>query len=87
VIDSPPVVGFPEPLQMAAAADGVVLVALAGETNRQAVHAALTALERVRANVVGLVLNEVTSSLSDSYRYYGYYGKYYRYYHRDGQAG
>jgi succinoglycan biosynthesis transport protein ExoP len=87
VIDSPPVVGFPEPLQMAAAADGVVLLALAGETNRQAVHAALTALERVRANVVGLVLNEVTSSLSDSYRYYGYYGKYYRYYHRDGQAG
>jgi hypothetical protein len=39
----------------------------------------------VRANVVGLVLNEVTKDVSDSYYYYGYYGKYYRYYHKDGE--
>jgi capsular exopolysaccharide synthesis family protein len=83
LIDSPPILGFPEPLQMAAAVDGVVLVALAGQTNRAAVGAALTTLQRVRANVVGLVLNEVTKDASDSYYYYGYYGKYYRYYRRD----
>ena len=65
---------------MAAAVDGVVMVAKAGETNRNAVGSALTTLQRVRANVVGLVLNEVTSDMSDSYHYYGYYGKYYRYY-------
>jgi capsular exopolysaccharide synthesis family protein len=81
VIDSPPMLGFPEPLQMAAAVDGVVLVALAGQTNRNAVGSALTTLQRVRANVVGLVLNEVTKDMSDSYHYYyGYYGKYHRYY-------
>jgi succinoglycan biosynthesis transport protein ExoP len=83
VIDSPPVLGFPEPLQMAAAVDGVVVVALAGRTNRSAVGSALTTLQRVRANVVGLVLNEVTKDMSDSYHYYGYYGyygKYNRYY-------
>jgi capsular exopolysaccharide synthesis family protein len=81
VIDTPPMLGFPEPLQMAAAVDGVVLVALAGQTNRNAVGSALTTLQRVRANVVGLVLNEVTKDMSDSYHYYyGYYGKYYRYY-------
>jgi polysaccharide biosynthesis transport protein len=81
IIDSPPILGFPEPLQMAAAVDGVVLVALAGQTNRNAVGSALTTLQRVRANIVGLVLNEVTKDLSDSYHYYyGYYGKYYRYY-------
>jgi capsular exopolysaccharide synthesis family protein len=81
VIDTPPMLGFPEPLQMAAAVDGVVLVALAGQTNRNAVGSALTTLQRVRANVVGLVLNEVTRDMSDSYHYYyGYYGKYYRYY-------
>jgi succinoglycan biosynthesis transport protein ExoP len=81
IIDSPPILGFPEPLQMAAAVDGVVVVALAGQTNRNAVGSALTTLQRVRANVVGLVLNEVTRDMSDSYHYYyGYYGKYYRYY-------
>ena len=81
VIDSPPMLGFPEPLQMAAAVDGVVVVALAGQTNRGAVGSALTTLQRVRANVVGLVLNEVTRDMSDSYHYYyGYYGKYNRYY-------
>jgi capsular exopolysaccharide synthesis family protein len=81
VIDTPPMLGFPEPLQMAAAVDGVVLVALAGQTNRNAVGSALTTLQRVRANVVGLVLNGVTRDMSDSYHYYyGYYGKYYRYY-------
>jgi len=81
IIDSPPILGFPEPLQMAAAVDGVVLVALAGQTNRNAVGSALTTLQRVRANVVGLVLNEVTKDMSDSYHYYyGYYGKYQRYY-------
>jgi len=80
VVDSPPILGFPEPLQMAAAVDGVVMVAKAGETNRKTVGSALNTLQRVRANVVGLVLNSVTSNMSDSYRYYGYYGKYYRYY-------
>jgi capsular exopolysaccharide synthesis family protein len=83
VIDSPPILGFPEPLQIAAAVDGVVLVALAGQTSRNAVGSALNTLQRVRANVVGLVLNEVTKDVSDSYYYYGYYGKYYRYYGHD----
>jgi capsular exopolysaccharide synthesis family protein len=82
IIDSPPILGFPEPLQMAAAVDGVVVVALAGQTSRNAVGSALNTLQRVRANVVGLVLNEVTKDVSDSYYYYGYYGKYYKYYTR-----
>jgi capsular exopolysaccharide synthesis family protein len=86
VVDSPPILGFPEPLQMAAAVDGVVMVARAGETSRKTVGSALATLQRVRANVVGLVLNSVTSNMSDSYRYYGYYGKYYRYYKQAGDA-
>jgi len=77
VIDAPPILGFPEPLQMAAAVDGVILVALAGQTDRNAVGSALATLQRVRANVVGLVLNGMTKDMSDRYHcYYGYYGKY-----------
>jgi capsular exopolysaccharide synthesis family protein len=81
IVDAPPILGFPEPLQMAAAADGVVMVAVAGETNRKALDIALSTLRRLRANVLGLVLNEITSDTSDGYYYNGYYGKYYKYYH------
>ncbi len=77
IVDAPPLLGFPEPLQMAAAVDGVVVVARAGQTSRRAVASVLNTLQRLRANVVGLVLNEVTRSISDSYYYYGYYRKYY----------
>jgi capsular exopolysaccharide synthesis family protein len=80
IVDAPPILGFPEPLQMAAAVDGVVMVAVAGETNRKAIESALATLRRVRANVLGLVLNEITSDTSDGYYYHGYYGKYYKYY-------
>jgi len=79
-VDAPPILGFPEPLQMAAAVDGVVMVAVAGETNRKAIELALSTLRRLRANVLGLVLNEITSDSSEGYYYHGYYGKYYKYY-------
>jgi capsular exopolysaccharide synthesis family protein len=80
VLDAPPLLGFAESLQLAAAADGVVVVTRAGDTNRKAVAAALSTLTHLRANVVGLVLNQVKRSHSDHYYYYGYYGKYYKRY-------
>ncbi len=78
VLDAPPLLGFAEPLQMATAVDGVVVVARAGQTSRKAVATVLATLNRLRAKVVGLVLNEVHKELSDSYYYYGYYRSYYR---------
>jgi succinoglycan biosynthesis transport protein ExoP len=78
ILDSPPLIGFPEPLQMAANVDGVLVVTRAGRTNRKAVASVLGILSRLRANVVGIVLNEVTREMSDSYYYYGYYTRYYR---------
>jgi capsular exopolysaccharide synthesis family protein len=78
ILDSPPLLGFPEPLQMAAAVDGVIVVTRAGQTNRSAVATLLHTLTRLRAPVIGLVLNEVCKDVSHSYYYYGHYGKYYR---------
>ena len=75
IIDSAPLMNFAEPLQMATLVDGVVIVSVAGETNRKAVASVLTRLTRMRANVIGLVLNKVTKNMTDSYEYYGY-GKY-----------
>jgi capsular exopolysaccharide synthesis family protein len=79
ILDAPPLLGFPEPLQMAAAVDGVIVVARAGQTSRSAVSTVLNTLARLRANVVGLVLNEVHREVSAGYYYYhGHYSKYYR---------
>jgi polysaccharide biosynthesis transport protein len=78
VLDAPPLLGFAEPLQMATAVDGVIVVARAGQTTRKAVATVLATLNRLRAKVVGVVLNEVHKELSDSYYYYGYYRSYYR---------
>jgi capsular exopolysaccharide synthesis family protein len=80
IMDAPPLLGFPEPLQMATAVDGVVIVARAGQTSRKGVASVLHTLHRLRANVIGLVLNEVHKEISDTYYYYGYYGKYYKHY-------
>ncbi len=77
ILDAPPLLGFAEPLQMATAVDGVVVVTRAGQTTRKAVSVVMSTLTRLRANVVGLVLNEVYKEMSDSYYYYGYYSKYY----------
>ena len=78
ILDAPPLLGFAEPLQMATAVDGVVVVAKAGQTSRKAVASVLASLNRLRAKVVGIVLNEVHKELSDSYYYYGYYSSYYK---------
>jgi capsular exopolysaccharide synthesis family protein len=79
ILDSPPLLGFPEPLQMAACVDGVLTVALAGRTNRKALTSTVNTLKRLRANVVGVVLNEVRADSSESY-YYHYSPKYYKHY-------
>ena len=77
VVDAPPVPGFSESLQLAAAVDGVVVVTIAGQTDRKAIDAVITNLRRVHAKLLGLVLNEVTSSTSDSYYSHGTYYEYY----------
>lgn len=78
IIDAPPLLGFAEPLQLASVVDGVLVVARAGQTDRKAVATVVSTLRRLRANVLGVVLNEVHHTISHNYYYYGHYGKYYR---------
>lgn len=83
VVDAPPLLGFAESLQIAALVDAIVIVALAGRTQKPALASVVGSLRRLNANVSGVVLNEVRQDLSDHYYYYGYYGKYYgKYYKR-----
>jgi capsular exopolysaccharide synthesis family protein len=78
ILDAPPLLGFAEALQMSTSVDGVLVVARAGETNRKAIASVVSTLNRLRVNVLGLVLNEVKRDTSDGYYYYGHYGKYYQ---------
>ncbi len=89
ILDAPPLLGFPECLQMAVACDGVIVVAKAGETSRKGVGAVIGTLRRIEANIIGVVLNRVRQDMSSSYYYYGYYGKYQSHYSgkRDGNGG
>jgi capsular exopolysaccharide synthesis family protein len=77
ILDGPPLLGFAEPMQMAALADAVIVVARAGATSRKQIVAVISALKRLRANLAGVVLNQVHRGMSDSYAYYAQYGKYY----------
>ena len=79
VLDAPPLLGFAEPLQMASAVDGVIVVARAGDTSRTALASVITTLARLRANLIGVVLNEVHREISPGY-YYSYYNRYSKYY-------
>lgn len=86
VLDTPPLLGFSEPLQMAAAVDGVLVIARAGQTNRKALGVALNTLLRLRASVIGVVLNEIRADAGNGYYYHYYSPKYYKYYHKADRA-
>ena len=83
LVDAPPLLGFAEAMQVAIAVDGVVVLARAGQTSRRAVGRALATLNRLRANVIGLVLNEVDKNNTQGYYYY--YSDYRKYYAESAQ--
>jgi capsular exopolysaccharide synthesis family protein len=68
IVDAPPL-GVAESLQLAALADAVLVVAKAGSTSTKHVASAYTSLARARANVIGLVMNDVSGN--DTLSLYG----------------
>jgi capsular exopolysaccharide synthesis family protein len=75
IIDAPSLRGFADPLQMATIADGVLIVSEAGVTGLDAVSHAVSMLARVRANVIGIVLNRVRSDASSGSEKYVPYSR------------
>jgi len=76
IVDAPPLLAVSDPVLLAAAVDGVILV-LDSSTTRtgQAVHAK-DALDRAQANVLGVVLNKLNAKAS-AYYYDTYYHRAY----------
>lgn len=77
LLDSPPVLPVADPLVLARAVDGVVLVTRAGRTTRGELVRAVELLRRAEARPLGLVLNEVDEPRGGGYGYggYGYGGR------------
>jgi capsular exopolysaccharide synthesis family protein len=72
IVDSPPMLGISDAQELAAMVDSVIVVTKAGVTSGRAVSDTLARLNRVGANVMGLVMNQV--KFSDVYGYdYKYY--------------
>jgi capsular exopolysaccharide synthesis family protein len=76
LVDTPPALAVTDAAVLAPSVDGVLLVVKPGKTRARAVKHTLELLAQVKANVVGVVLNDVTTHRSS----YGYHYKYYRNY-------
>jgi protein-tyrosine kinase len=74
LIDTPPVLAVSDALLLAPKADGALLVVAALGTKREAARAALGALKKSKAKVVGSVLNNFQLD-EPSYYYYYYYSQ------------
>jgi succinoglycan biosynthesis transport protein ExoP len=68
IIDSPPLLGFAEPMELAPSVDGVVVITRAGQTNRRSLGEALVRLTEIRANILGVILNGFTPSHAGDYQ-------------------
>jgi tyrosine-protein kinase len=79
VIDTPPVNAVTDAIVLAAAVDGVVLVAESNRTTYPSLVHAREAVERVGGQILGVVVNKLKASQGryyDGYYYsYGYYGE------------
>jgi Mrp family chromosome partitioning ATPase len=74
LIDSPPVLAVSDNLALASQVDGILLVVRSGVTRRRNLVRAKAQLEKVRAHVVGVIVNGL--SPRDTRRYYAAYTQY-----------
>lgn len=74
IFDSPPLMAAADAAVLGSRADGVVLVLRAGDTDEGVARQAVRQLERVRARVLGVVLNDPDATAA-------HYGDYYHYEH------
>jgi DNA-binding CsgD family transcriptional regulator len=71
LVDSPPVLPVADATILASIVDGVVLVVKADRTRRQEMCDSMDNLRKVGANLLGVVLNGVSTRGDRYYQYYG----------------
>jgi capsular exopolysaccharide synthesis family protein len=73
VLDSPPLLGCAETLELAAAAEVTVLTVRSGQTPMKALRGAVEILRRVNAPIAGIVLNESAIATDVTYKAFARY--------------
>jgi capsular exopolysaccharide synthesis family protein len=73
LLDSPPVLAFSDGLVLSSLLDGVMLVVRAGDSSRGNELQAKIALERAGANILGVVVNGLSSQQVDNIYYHSHY--------------
>jgi Mrp family chromosome partitioning ATPase len=73
LIDTPPILSVTDAAALAQGVDGVILVIKPGTTKMSAFRLSINTLRTVKANILGVVLNEV----NPTNRRYGYYYNHY----------
>jgi capsular exopolysaccharide synthesis family protein len=82
IFDSPPVAAVTDGVVISKSVDGVIIVAKAKKTTKNAVLQVKKQLKDVNAHIIGMVLNEIDlESKEYNYYYYSYYYRHYRYYY------
>lgn len=69
IIDSPPLENVTDGQILSAKVDGTILVIKAGESKMDAVKEAKNLLNKVGANIIGIVMNQVKKNKKDYYYY------------------
>lgn len=73
LIDSPPIGTVTDPAILSTCVDGTILVAASSQVEVAALRQAKELLERVNANIIGVVLNKIDIKNKGNYYYYYYY--------------
>jgi len=71
IIDSPPLHAVTDAQILATRVDGVILVVKADSTNRNSLLQGKDLLNKVRGNILGIILNKAENSKAKYYYYYG----------------
>lgn len=74
IYDTPPVLSVTDAQILATRVDGVIMVARQNFARKDNVREAKEALENVKANILGFVVNNVPFEEGKGYGYYAYYG-------------
>jgi capsular exopolysaccharide synthesis family protein len=81
LFDTPPVIAVTDAAVLSTNVDGVVLVVKSGETSREVIERSRMLLDKVNANLLGVLVNGVHLSMM-----YGSYYQYYQYYYYSGDG-
>ncbi|MDI9217081.1 MULTISPECIES: CpsD/CapB family tyrosine-protein kinase [Clostridium] len=71
ILDTPPVQAVTDSQILSTKADGTILVVRAEKTKKDSVENAINLLKKVKANIIGTVLNGVDNGRNKYYYYYG----------------